>query len=135
MGVSFNIMCPNSSIYSDEKSRVLVDKTKSGKVRPWREKKEDNSEYFQLLYIYYFELLHILEFKKAERVKDCAEILEYKQNRETGERKLYRVWFCKSRLCPMCNWRRAMKHGIQSQKVVAEVIKQKPTVRWLFLTL
>src|SRR5699024_11222179 len=70
----------------------------------------------------YFELLHILEFKKAERVKDCAEILEYKQNRETGERKLYRVWFCKSRLCPMCNWRRAMKHGIQSQKVVAEVI-------------
>src|SRR5699024_12475746 len=62
-------------------------------------------------------------------------ILEYKQNRETGERKLYRVWFCKSRLCPMCNWRRAMKHGIQSQKVVAEVIKQKPTVRWLFLTL
>src|SRR5699024_5767170 len=72
---------------------------------------------------------------KAERVKDCAEILEYKQNRETGERKLYRVWVCKSRLCPMCNWRRAMKHGIQSQKVVAEVIKQKPTVRWLFLTL
>src|SRR5699024_6231401 len=68
-------------------------------------------------------------------VKDWAGILEYKQNRETGERKLYRVWFCKSRLCPMCNWRRAMKHGIQSQKVVAEVIKQKPTVRWLFLTL
>ncbi|HCW0036629.1 TPA: protein rep [Staphylococcus aureus] len=62
-------------------------------------------------------------------------ILDATQNRETGERKLYRVWFCKSRLCPMCNWRRAMKHGIQSQKVVAEVIKQKPTVRWLFLTL
>src|SRR5699024_12636872 len=75
---------------------------------PWREKKIANVDYF--------ELLHILEFKKAERVKDCAEILEYKQNRETGERKLYRVWFCKSRLCPMCNWRRAMKHGIQSQK-------------------
>ncbi|WP_458523997.1 protein rep [Enterococcus faecium] len=25
---------------------------------------------------------------------------------------MYRVWFCKSRLCPMCNWRRAMKHGM-----------------------
>src|SRR5699024_12163156 len=72
----------------------------------------------------YFELLHILEFKKAERVKDCAEVLEYKVSYETGEKTLYRVWFCKSRLCPMCNWRRAMKHGIQSQKVVAEVIKQ-----------
>src|SRR5699024_2123418 len=117
----------NSSIYSDEKSRVLVDKTKSGKVRPWREKKIANVDYF--------ELLHILEFKKAERVKDCAEILEYKQNRETGERKLYRVWFCKSRHCPMCNWRRTMKHGIQTQKVVAEVVRLKPKARWMFLTL
>src|SRR5699024_3421412 len=127
MGVSFNIICPNSSIYSDEKSRVLVDKTKSGKVRPWREKKIANVDYF--------ELLHIIEFKKAERVKDCAEILEYKQNRETGERKLYRVWFCKCCLFPMCNWRRAMNHGIQSQKVVADVIRRKPKVRRLFLTL
>ena len=73
--------------------------------------------------------------KKASRVKDCANVLEYKQSIETGERKLYRVWFCKSRLCPMCNWRRAMKHGIQSQKVVSEVIRQKPTARWVFLTL
>lgn len=120
-------MCHNNSINLDEKSSVLVDKTKSGKVRPWREKKIANVDYF--------ELLHILEFKKAERVKACAEILEYKAHQETGEINLFRVWFCKSRLCPMCNWRRAMKHGIQSQKVVAEVIRQKPTVRWLFLTL
>src|SRR5699024_11430616 len=69
----------------------------------WREKKMANVDYF--------ELLHILEFKKAERVKDCAEVLEYKVSYETGEKTLYRVWFCKSRLCPMCNWRRAMKHG------------------------
>ena len=120
-------MCNYNSIQSTEKSSVLVDKTKSGKVRPWREKKISN--------VGYWELLHILEFKKAERVKDCAEILEYKVDIETSEINLYRVWFCKSRLCPMCNWRRAMKHGIQSKKVVTEVIRQKPTVRWLFLTL
>src|SRR5699024_12839627 len=108
MGVSFNIMCPNSSIYSDEKSRVLVDKTKSGKVRPWREKKMANVDYF--------ELVHILEFKKAERVNDSAEVLEYKVSYETGEKTLYRVWFWKSRLGPMCNWRRAMKHGIRSEE-------------------
>lgn len=28
-----------------------------------------------------------------------------------------------------------MKHGIQSQRIIAEVMKQKPTCRWLFLTL
>src|SRR5699024_486460 len=120
-------MCNNNSIHSDEKSSVLIDKTKSGKIRLWREKKMANVDYC--------ELLHIIEFKKSERVQDYAVILEYKVSYETGVKTLYRVWFCKSRLCPMCNWRRAMKHGIQSQKVVAEVIKQKPTVRWLFLTL
>lgn len=120
-------MCNNHSITSKEKSSILVDRTKSGKIRPWKEKKIAN--------VGYFELLHILEFKKAERVKDCAVVLEYKESRETGERKLYKVWFCKSRLCPMCNWRRAMKHGIQANKVISEVIRQKPTARWLFLTL
>lgn len=120
-------MCNNHSIYADEKSRVLVDKTKSGKERPWREKKISN--------VSYYELLHILEFKKAERVKECANVLEFKEDITTGERKLFKVWFCKSRLCPMCNWRRAMKHGIQTKKVVAEVIKRKPKARWLFLTL
>src|SRR5699024_7012033 len=120
-------MCNNNSINSDEKSSVLIDKTKSGKIRTRREKKMKNEDNY--------EHLHVLEFKKAESVKDCAEVLEYKVSYETEEITLYRVWFCKSRLCPMCNWRRAMKHGIQSQKVVAEVIKQNPTVRWLFLTL
>src|SRR5699024_8054845 len=111
-------MCNNNSINLDEKLSVLIEKTKIEKIILVREKKIENIDYF--------ELLHILEFKKAERVKDCAEVLEYKVSYETGEKTLYRVWFCKSRLCPMCNWRRAMKHGIQSQKVVAEVIKQKP---------
>src|SRR5699024_583072 len=87
-GVSVFITCNNNSIKSYAKSSVLIDKTKSGKIRPWREKKMANVDYF--------ELLHILEFKKAERVKDCAEVLEYKVSYETGEKTLYRVWFCKS---------------------------------------
>src|SRR5699024_2740836 len=120
-------MCNNNSINADEKSSVLIHNTESGKIRHWREKEMANVDYF--------ELLHILEFKKAERVKDCADVLEYKGSYETGEKEVYRVWFGKSRLCPMCQWRRAMKDGIQTQIAVAEVIKQKPTVRWLFLTL
>lgn len=120
-------MYQNDNIVLEEKSTVLVDKTKSGKVRPWREKKLAN--------ISYWELLHILEFKKAGRVKACAEVLEFRADEETGEMNLVNVWFCKSRLCPMCNWRRTMKHSIQTQKIVAEVIRRKPKARWLFLTL
>src|SRR5699024_12516626 len=103
-------MCHNNSIYSSQKSSILVDKPKSGKVRPWREKKIAN--------VGDFELLHVLELKKSERVKDCANVLEIKKNIETGERKSYRVWLCKSRICPICNWMRDMKHRLQSQKVV-----------------
>src|SRR5699024_5916756 len=98
-------MCNNNSINSDEKSSVLIDKTKSGKIRPWREKKMANVDYF--------ELLHILEFKKADGENERDEILDYEVSDETGDKTLYRVWVRKSRRWPMCNWRRGMKHGIQ----------------------
>ena len=39
--------------------------------------------------------------KKSERVRECANILEFKQNQETGERKLYRVWFWRRRGGPV----------------------------------
>lgn len=120
-------MCNDYNIHSNENSRVLVDKTKSGKERPWRNKK--------LSSINYYELLHVLEFKKAERVKECGTVLEFKADEDTGYLKLFKTWFCKSRLCSLCNWRRAMKHSSQTKKIIEEVVKQKPKARWLFLTL
>src|SRR5699024_12305782 len=107
-------MCNNNSINSDEKSSVLIDKTKSGKIRPWREKKMANVDYF--------ELLHILEFKKDERVKDCAEVHEYKVSYETGEITLYRVWFCNYRFSIIRNLSRVMMHDIQNNIDDADVI-------------
>lgn len=109
----------------DQKT-VLCDKKANGKVQPWKEKKLAN--------VGYFELLEILQFKKAERVSTCGEILEFDIMYE-GRMKLAKAWFCKSPLCPMCNWRKTMKRSIQTTKIVEEVIRQKPKARWLFLTL
>lgn len=120
-------MYPNDTTNRPEESRELVDKTKNGKIRPWRDKKISS--------ISYYELLHILEFKKSERVKECGNVLEFKANEDTGHLKLYKTWFCKSPLCPMCNWRRAMKHSSQTAKITEEAIRRKPKARWLFLTL
>ncbi|WP_374229815.1 protein rep, partial [Mammaliicoccus sp. L-M43] len=39
---------------------------------------------------------------------------------EEGYLKLYKTWFCKSKLCPVCNWRRAMKNSYQAQRVIEE---------------
>nr|WP_172684413.1 protein rep [Staphylococcus simulans] len=94
--------------------------------RPWREKKIDN--------VSYADILEILKIKKAHNVRECGNILEFKPTEE-GYLKLHKAWFCKSKLCPICNWRRSMKNSYQVQKIISEVIKEKPKSRWLFLTL
>ncbi|AVO03418.1 hypothetical protein A9958_13365 (plasmid) [Staphylococcus simulans] len=118
----------NTTRYIDENQDVetLKDISKSGKVRPWREKKIDN--------VSYADILEILKLKKAHNVRDCGNILEFKPTEE-GYLKLHKAWFCKSKLCPICNWRRSMKNSYQVQKIISEVIKEKPKSRWLFLTL
>ncbi|PKF18066.1 protein rep [Macrococcoides caseolyticum] len=113
-------------IYENQDSQTLRDFTKSGKERPWKEKKIGN--------VTYSELLEILKIKKAHNVRQCGNILEFKATDE-GYLKLYKTWFCKSKLCPVCNWRRAMKNSYQTQKIVEAVIQEKPSARWLFLTL
>ena len=110
----------------NQDNEILKDMTKSGKQRLWREKKIDN--------VSYADILEILKIKKAYNVKQCGNVLEFKPS-DDGYLKLYKTWFCKSKLCPVCNWRRAMKNSSQAQKVIAEVVKEKPKARWLFLTL
>lgn len=114
------------SNHENQDNQILKDLTKTGKERPWKEKKVAN--------VSYAELLEILKIKKAENVRQCGNILEFKATDE-GYLKLYKTWFCKSKLCPVCNWRRAMKNSYQTQKIVEAVIQEKPSARWLFLTL
>ncbi|WP_407813640.1 protein rep, partial [Staphylococcus aureus] len=118
----------NTTRYIDENqdNETLKDMSKNGKRRPWREKKIDN--------VSYADILEILKIKKAFNVKQCGNVLEFKPTDE-GYLKLYKTWFCKSKLCPVCNWRRSMKNSYQAQKVIEEVVKEKPKARWLFLTL
>ncbi|MGY5247727.1 protein rep [Lactiplantibacillus plantarum] len=106
--------------------KVLVDRSRSGKIRPWRERKLENLQYS--------DYLQILHYKKAHRVKECGEVLRFVED-EQGHRKLAQTWFCHSRLCPLCNWRRAMKQSNQLTQILAEAVKQRKTGRFLFLTL
>lgn len=109
-----------------ENKTILKDKKSNGKEQPWKEKKIAN--------VRYYELLEILNFKKADRVSICGEVLEFDVT-QTGQLKLAHTWFCKSLLCPICNWRKTMKRSVQTMKIVSEVIRLKPVSRWLFLTL
>lgn len=120
-------MHDDHSINTANRSSVefLVDKTKAGKERDWKGKKQRS-----LLTAEHFEIAGLTS--KAERMRDCADTLSFK--RTDGVLKLYQTWFCKVRLCPMCNWRWSLKIAYQNKKIV-EAINQRENVRWLFLTL
>lgn len=105
---------------------ILKDTSKyNGKERPWRSKKLDS-----LTYAEYLEVLH---FKKANRVRDCGNVLKFAKT-DDGM-KLYQTWFCHSRLCPLCSWRRALKNSYELQKILDEANKKFPKAIYLFLTL
>ncbi|MHA8111522.1 protein rep, partial [Lactobacillaceae bacterium Melli_B4] len=106
--------------------QILRDVSKSGKEIHWREKKLES--------IKYSEYLMMLQIKKAYRVQNCGDVLEFAVD-SNGNKKLAQAWFCKSRLCPLCSWRLSMKNSHQLIRVLEESYKQKPNGRFLFLTL
>lgn len=106
--------------------KVFEDYDSRGRKRPWKEKKLQNMDYAT-----YLEMLKI---KKATRVKECGQVLEFNQG--VGNKlHLARAWFCKSRLCPLCNWRRAMKASWQLSRILEEAHRREPKARFIFLTL
>ena len=78
--------------------------------------------------------LAVFSSKKVARVSQCADVLRFAVT-DTGHLKLKQTWFCKSRLCPMCSWRRSIKYAVDVSKIVEEAVKKKPNGSWLFLTL
>ena len=107
-------------------TEILQDFDSQGKERDWKGKKERS-----LLMAEHHAAVEGLE-KKAERMQACGNVLKFKL---TDKRlKLYQAYFCKARLCPMCNWRRSLKIAFQNKKIIAAV-NEREKVRWIFLTL
>jgi len=77
--------------------------------------------------------------KKANDIIECARYLEFGlyqslSDKNLQSKKLDRMYTCKDRFCPFCNWRRARKLAIQSYSVL-EAIEADKKVRYLFVTL
>lgn len=108
------------------KSKILNDVSKNGYKRPWKEKKLDN--------LTYAEYLEILNFKKAYNVRDCGETLEFVKTQD-GHLKLYRTWFCHSRLCPLCAWRYSIKNSYDVSRILDTAKHTNEEIEFLFLTL
>ena len=119
---------PKNSILNknNQDIEVLEDKSSSGKVRPWREKKLKS-----------LELSGSYERLKLENkfldVRRCGETLVFKKFAD-GTKNLDNVYFCKKRLCSVCAWRRELKIFSQVSQVVSSVDSGN-TYKFLFLTL
>lgn len=116
---------PKKSIREYE---ILLDTTKTGKDRKWKERKSSN--------LRFSNRLEKLDYKKSivERVQSCGDVLKFVKDPFQGL-KLYQAFFCKNRLCPLCNWRRSMKYSWQAKQIIDKALEQYPTGRFLFLTL
>lgn len=96
--------------------QILKDVSLSGRLRPWKEKKEAN----QLLSVAY----EMVDKNKASRLRQCATVLRYLSN-ESGQKKLDKANFCRVRLCPICQWRRSLKTYSQLRKITEEIEKEE----------
>jgi plasmid rolling circle replication initiator protein Rep len=109
----------------DTQGERLVDVINGQRVK-WREKKNMTRKlancYARLDMPY-----------KSERVNNCASFLQFKLSDE--EKKLYRAWFCRVHLCPMCAWRKSLKIYGQVSKVMDTVDQELPGYKYIFLTL
>lgn len=112
----------------------LVDYSQTGKKRKWDKHKQDALKladlYTQVLKLY----PNLLTAKRLEDLILCAEQLEYLVDAD-GNKKLYRTYFCRNRLCPMCQWRRSLKLFGQVSQITNYVSAKNTGVRYLFITL
>lgn len=116
------------SIHTKLTQIVLKDTNSRGKDRDWRGRK--------IMSLKLADIFKELGYRKSlvERLSSCGDVLKFIRQ-EDGSLRLYQAYFCKNKLCPMCNWRRSMKYSYQTSRIVDEAINQEPKARFLFLTL
>ncbi|MBZ9537258.1 protein rep, partial [Cytobacillus oceanisediminis] len=112
--------------HSSSTDIFLIDKSKNGKERPWRDKKMRTNIMSEV-----HDQAGIK--KKAERMANCGDTLFFKKMSD-GSRKLERAYFCKARLCPMCTWRRSLKITTQNHAIIKKA-NENNKLNWLLLTL
>ena len=104
----------------------LSDKDKAGKERPWAEHRS-SAELLSMVY-------SRINGRKARRVRDCSPLLGFVADPDTGAKRLKTAWFCRVRLCPVCQWRRSLKMYGQAVQVIGAADADQPH-GWIMLTL
>lgn len=113
-----------------QEGEVLHDVSGSGRENPWAQHKQQA----QLIAGAMWE-----EFPPiAQRMNSCADRLtfvrDWQDQKTPGKLRLASAYFCRARLCPVCQWRRSLKMGGQTAAAV-QWIARHDKKRYVLLTL
>lgn len=108
------------------KEKVLDDDGKC-KVQDskWNDKKRANQRFFEIA----SDSIDTFTEHKLGTIDNCAHVVKFVNGR------LYQTFFCKDRLCPLCQWRTSERNQGELSDVIDIVSRKKPEMRYIFLTL
>nr|CRY97096.1 hypothetical protein [uncultured prokaryote] len=112
-------------------SQPLLDISRTGRIQPWAQHRAETE-----LLAWCYEARG--DNQKAKRLRGCSPRLLYsiEQRADGTERlKLRTAWFCRVRLCPVCQWRRSLKIYGQAVQIIRATQQQRPRTAWIMLTL
>lgn len=106
-----------------------VSESRAGKTAArWTEKKQDARRMAE-------KLRKIGEFRRADRMTQCAEILSGERCVECGHIHISRTQLCRDRVCPVCTWRLSMKRFSNMAQIMDALRNAYPGAHWQFVTL
>lgn len=110
------------------KENKLDDRSATGRERPWKQHKKNNEKVV--------EVLHVLGDKdKAHKIADCGNVLEFAVCPNGHGKWLNWAFFCKDRICSICNWRKRLFMFFQFLMVAHKVLEMRPNTEFIFVTL
>ena len=112
---------------------VLEDISPTGKPRKWRQHKQNNLKLVALYNEANKKFPHLISAGRLWDMEQCANVLQFVRYLD-GSKKLYKAFFCRNRLCPMCQWRRSLKLFGQVSMMSDWLLVKNPDMRFLFVT-
>lgn len=112
---------------------ILEDVSQTGKPRKWKEHKANNLRLAELYREANKQFPRLISSARLWDMEQCANSLEFIRYAD-GSKKLKQAYFCRNRLCPMCQWRRSLKLFGQVSQISDLLAVQYPGIRFLFVT-
>lgn len=99
------------------------------KNEKWKEKKMKSLLISQ-------KLQAIGETRRAERMKNCGDVLEYSLCKECGEYHIKKANLCRDRFCPACSWRLSLQRYSEMKRLLMNIENAYPEITdWSLITL